>query len=162
MRWHSTPDLSHLPPEEVKAIHQHCQREAGRSRWRWLLPAVFIFTMVAAQVVPALLGFDSKTERLIAGVAITIPSALAISVVSQRLALRPMREELRRRGFCPECGYDLRATPQRCPECGTEVRSSAQSRAGDATAGLWGWCYRFFSRPTSKVASSSLSGSGRP
>jgi hypothetical protein len=52
----------------------------------------------------------------------------AVSVVLGWIMLRPRAGRARRRhfGLCANCGYDLRATPERCPECGA-VSTNAEA-----------------------------------
>jgi hypothetical protein len=60
---------------------------------------------------------------------------LLMSLLPIRLALRSWRRRRMSIGLCPQCGYDLRATPGRCPECGTAAAGkavAAPAGGGDA------------------------------
>ncbi len=68
--------------------------------------------------------------------AIYIPHALVILLfgwfpVRYAAVLRERRRRSARvlQGRCPNCGYDIRATPQRCPECGTTVVALAEAKS---------------------------------
>ena len=70
-------------------------------------------------------GFLFQFQDFNPGIAmwmITVP-LWAISLAAGLIPLRQLYLRLRRKRlggfFCMNCGYDLRATPQRCPECGT-------------------------------------------
>jgi hypothetical protein len=49
------------------------------------------------------------------------PVSVFLIWVTTVYANRPTRQRNKwiKEGRCPECGYDLSATPDRCPECGT-------------------------------------------
>jgi hypothetical protein len=55
---------------------------------------------------------------------VSFPWLLAFSVLPGVLWLVLLVRRPRRRvvGVCPNCEYDIRATPHRCPECGTVLR----------------------------------------
>jgi len=60
--------------------------------------------------------------------AVDIPYYLVALVAAAgpagRFAHALQRRRRGRRGLCPRCGYDVRATPGRCPECGEPAPSS--------------------------------------
>jgi hypothetical protein len=65
--------------------------------------------------------------------AIALPHWAPVTLASlhplARLSGLLRRRRRARRGLCPACGYDLRATPGRCPECGESDRRAPAGTA---------------------------------
>lgn len=57
---------------------------------------------------------------------LTVMTALLPAAWLARRLRETSRSRRVRRGLCPSCGYDLRATPDRCPECGAVRAGVAQ------------------------------------
>jgi hypothetical protein len=50
---------------------------------------------------------------------------LFLSIAPLNWLLGQRQRKRKEMGLCLNCGYDLRATPDRCPECGTSVKMTA-------------------------------------
>jgi hypothetical protein len=69
-------------------------------------------------------GMRVAIDHYLIAMVLAIPPAWALL----RWMIRYQRRRLRRkRGLCPQCGYDLRATPDTCPECGHGAPALAPS-----------------------------------
>lgn len=81
------------------------QTPAGEMGERWLVLAWWVIVLITA-IAPALWAWRA-------------------SIWLRRL----WRAKKARQKICPQCGYDMRATPQRCPECGNISETVVSEKA---------------------------------
>jgi hypothetical protein len=97
----------------------------GRTTPRWeleSLPPVAWGTKVSHTRGRRLLGFAAGADpEPFWFVVVPMWSVLVLAAVLPAIRFRDLAvgRARRRPGHCRNCGYDLRASPERCPECGT-------------------------------------------
>ena len=115
-RWH---------PDEVKFdILGFSFRESGRSETAPEATFRMLMRSAAEKGLPKIVYLDRRLSYESAVSKLEIPLwpllALVIGYPLMRIAGAVHRGRRLETGRCPECGYDLRVTPERCPECGWE------------------------------------------
>jgi hypothetical protein len=94
-----------------------------------VLPTVMLYGIGPVGAKPVLPSWNADRYWSVLGIDIPLYELILVTALPPLsvLAIRVRRHVISRRcpGFCPGCGYDIRASPDRCPECGATVTSSA-------------------------------------
>jgi hypothetical protein len=72
-------------------------------------------------------GIWFRADRAGWGLELPLWTVVIVSLaLPARLLMLRLAVTKRRAGFCANCGYDLRATPERCPECGLRPKEHSK------------------------------------
>jgi hypothetical protein len=97
--------------------YDHPQRS---SDWTWRTSHNRINTVRSAWILSGWWKQSRNRQTFSTSIQFSYAFVIVLSSVPPLTSMLVRRWQRRRQraGFCPACGYDLRATPDRCPECG--------------------------------------------
>jgi hypothetical protein len=113
------------PPPRWRRVRSPYASPTRIQTQTWVPPSRVLPRVVPAGV-KARTKFNNVTDRCdedwLRGNVLWVPywlPAVAFAAAPAWWLWRPLLRRRKRLGLCPQCGYDLRATPDKCPECGT-------------------------------------------